>query len=541
MLNPKQSLYNILTENINNYQNVTAVYFMGKKIKYKNFLDEVDKTASYLQSIGVKSNDVVTICLPNIPSAFMTLYAVSKLGAVVNMVHPLTPGLKLCEIMKKTKSDIVFTLDLKFKENYEHLSKNNYKCIVCGAAHHLHKITGFFFKLINRKKLNFKSFNYTDYKVCQKTKKTDIVPDNDYLKPALYLHSGGTTGEPKTIVLSSFAINSNAVYIPYMVERQAEDLVGVTVLAVLPMFHGFGLSICVNGALIHGATAIAMPMFSTKLIIKTMKKIPISYFLGVSAIYEALLNNKKFINKSTKNILRCFCGGESMSLSLKQRFDAFLEKGKSDAKLQEGLGITEMVNVAALNLKADNVPGSVGKTLPGLSVMVVDENNKPAKMGELCFAGNTQMLGYLNAEETNKKVFFEYEGKRFVKTGDYGYVDEKGYVFIKQRIKRIAKINGIAVFPLEIERCCEELDFVLSACAIAVADKKHGEAITLFIILKDKNSDLEIIKTNLIEHLKSKLIKYSIPKRERIFFTDAFPKTNIGKIDFRKLEESVKS
>ena len=538
--NPKQSFYNILTENISRHLNATAVYFMGRKIKFKDFISEIDKTASYLQSIGVKSNDVITICLPNIPSAFIAFYAVSKLGAVINMVHPLTPGLALCEIMKNTKSGIVFTLDLKYKENYELFSSNNYKCIVCGAAHHLSKIKGFFYKIINRKQFNFKNLTYTDFKNCQKTKKTNIVPDNDYLKPALYLHSGGTTGDPKTIVLSSFAVNSNTAYVPHMIER-SKDLVGLTVLAVLPMFHGFGLSICINGALIHGATAVAMPMFSPKLIVKTMKKIPINYFLGVSAIYEALLNNKKFINKNTKNILRCFCGGESMSLSLKQRFDEFLKSGKSEAKLQEGYGLTEMVTVTAVNLKDDYIEGSVGKALPGLSVIAVDQDNKIVKEGELCFAGNTQMLEYLNDVETNKKVFFEYDKKRFVKTGDYGCVDEKGYIFIKQRIKRIAKVNGIAVFPLEIERYSEELDFVLSACAIAVSDKKHGEIINLFVILRDKNSDKELCKINLINHLKLKLIKYAVPKKEKVFFVDDFPKTNVGKIDFKKLEESIKS
>jgi len=536
--NPKQSFYNILTENIGRHLNATAVYFMGKKIKFANFLKEIDKTASFLQNIGVSASDVITVCLPNIPSAFIAFYAVSKLGAVINMVHPLTPGLALCEIMKNTKSNIVFTLDLKFKENYSNFCSNGFKCIVCGAAHHLPKIKGFFYKIINRKFFNFKGLNYIDFKVCQKTIKTDIVPNNDYLKPALYLHSGGTTGEPKTIALSSFAVNSNAVYVPYMIERQ-KDFVGLTVLGVLPMFHGFGLSIGINGSLILGATVVAMPMFSPKLIVKTMRKLPINYFLGVSAIYEALLKNKKFINKNTKHILRCFCGGEAMSHSLKQRFDAFLESGKSEAKLQEGYGLTEMVTVTAVNLKDDNVIGSVGKALPGLSVIAVNENNKIVKEGELCFAGNTQMSEYLNAFETNKKVFFEHDNRRYVKTGDFGYVDENGYIFIKQRIKRIAKVNGIAVFPLEIERYSEELDFVLSACAIAVPSKKHGEVISLFIILKDNNSDKELIKTKLQNHLKSKLIKYAVPKREKIFFVKDFPKTNVGKIDFKKLEESV--
>jgi len=535
--NPKQTFYNILTENINDYKTADAVYFMGKRIKFKKFLDEIDRTANFLKNIGVKADDVITICLPNIPSAFVAFYAVSKLGAIINMVHPLTPALTLCEIMKSTKSKIVFTLDLRFKENYENLNLNNFTCIVCSAYHHLPKVKAIFYRLINRKLCNFKSFNYINFKVCQKTKNMHIVPDNDYLKPALYLHSGGTTGDPKTIVLSCFAVNSNTAYVPYMIENPG-SLVGLSVLAVLPMFHGFGLSIGINGGLIHGATVIAMPMFSPKAIVKTMKKIPINYFLGVSAIYEALIKNKKFVNKNTKKILRCFCGGESMPLNLKQRFDAVMKKGKSEAKLQEGYGLTEMVTVTAVNLKADSVVGSVGKPLPGLDAIVVDENNRIAKMGEICFAGNTQMLGYLNDEKTNKEVFFEYKGKRFVKTGDYGYIDENGYIFIKQRIKRIAKINGMAVFPLEIERDCEELDFVLSACALSVPDKKYGEVINLFIILKDKNYSKEQALTNLQNHLKSKLIKYAIPKK--ISFVEDFPKTNVGKIDFKKLEESAK-
>ncbi|MCL1901404.1 MAG: acyl--CoA ligase, partial [Firmicutes bacterium] len=483
-------------------------------------------------------DDVITICLPNIPSAFIAFYAVSKLGAIINMVHPLTPGLTLCKIMENTKSSIIFTLDLKFKENYEHFVSNNFKCLVCGNAHHLPKIKGVFYKFKNRKQLNLKGLSYTDYKTCQKAEKTDIVPDNDYLKPALYLHSGGTTGEPKTIVLSSFGLNSNSVHIPYIVENSG-SLVGLSWLAVLPMYHGYGLSLSINGAFMYGMTSIAMPMFSPKLIGKTMKKIPMNYFLGVSAIYEALAKSKNFINKNTKNIMRCFCGGEAMSLGLKQRFDAALEKGASQTRLQEGYGLTEMVSVTAVNLKNDKLISSVGKALPGLSAITVDENNKIVKDGEICFAGDTQMLEYLNSDETTKKVFFEYDKKRFVKTGDYGYIDKNGNIFVKQRIKRIAKVNGITVFPIEIERYSEELDFVLSACAVSIHDKRCGEAISLFIILKDKNYDKEIAKTNLFNHLKSKLIKYAVPKCEKIFFIEDFPKTNVGKINFKKLEETA--
>lgn len=530
--NAKQSLYNIVAENISEHSENTAVHFFGRKIKYKDFLDEIDRVATFLNCIGVKKGDVITICLPNIPSAFTAFYAVSKLGCIANMVHPLVPAKTLCEIMKNAKSNLIFTLDLKFSLNYELL--NNFKCIVCSAAHHLGKFKGFFFKLINRKSLKFKGFEYIDYKLLQKTLSKKIVPDSDYDKPAVYLHSGGTTGEPKTIVLSAFAVNSNSTLIPFMLEENF--LTDKSVVAALPMFHGFGLSICINGPLMYGAAVIAIPSFSTKTISKAIKKIKTSYIIGVSAMFEALIANPKFLNKGTKNILRCFCGGETMSLNLKRRYDEVLKRGGSDAGLQEGYGLTEMVSVAAVNLKDTNKLGSVGKPLPGLTVIVIGENNNLAKEGEICFAGDTQMLYYLNDPKTTKEVLFEFDGKTFIRTGDYGYIDEEGYIFIKQRIKRIAKVNGMAVFPLEVERYAEELDFVLNACAVAVKDKRYGEVIYLFIILKDKKYDKEAAEKQLLEYLKQRLIKYAVPRK--IIFKESFPKTNVGKIDYKKLMDN---
>lgn len=529
-MNVKQSFYNILTENINEYMDNTAVYFLGKKIKYKNFLSEIDRVAAYLINEGVKKGDVITICLPNIPSAFAAFYAVSKIGCIANMVHPLVPAKSLCKIMKDTKSKVIFTLDLKFNLNYGLLKENDFKCIVCSAANHLKPITGFFFKIINKKALNFKNKDYIKYKVLQKAKIVDFKADNSYNEPAVYLHSGGTTGEPKTIVLSAFAVNSNTTKIPYMCEGSFKDK---GILAVLPMFHGFGLSICINGPLIYGGTVVAIPSFGSKAVIKAMKKTDVSYIIGVSAMYEALASNPKFINKGTKNLLRCFCGGESMPLNLKERFDKILETGKSPARLQEGFGLTEMTTVTAVNLKDTNKVGSVGKALPGISVLIVDENNKTAKEGEICFAGDTQMLYYLNDQKTTAEVMFKFENKTYVKTGDYGYIDDEGYIFIKQRIKRIAKVNGMAVFPLEVERYAEELDFVLNACAVAVPDKRYGEVINLFIILKDESYSKEDAEKQLSDYLKSKLIKYALPKK--IIFKKEFPKTIVGKIDFKQL------
>ena len=529
-MNAKQSFYNIINENFEEKKDLIAVYFLGNKITFKDFFAEIDKVASYLSDLGIKKGDVITINLPNIPSAFTAFYAVSKLGCIANMVHPLVPNVALCEIMKNTNSKIVFTFDLKFQKNYPLLHENKIKCIVCSAANHLKPLKGRMFNLLNRKKLNFKNFDYINYKTIQDYPCKDIEPDNSFDTPAVYLHSGGTTGEPKTIVLSAFAINSNTLYITYMLEDNPK---GKGALAILPMFHGFGLSICVNGPLIYGATVVAVPSFSSKTVVSLMKKTNISYIIGVSAIFEALISNPKFVNRATKNIRRCFCGGESMPLNLKERFDKVMEKGGSEARLQEGYGLTEMTTVTSVNLKDTNRVGSVGKPLPNLSAIVIDESGKMVNDGEICFAGNTQMLSYLNDKKTTNEVFFDYDNKRFVKTGDYGYIDKDGYIYIKQRIKRIAKVNGMAVFPLEIERFAEELDFVLNACAVAVPDKRYGEVIKLFIILKDKKYDRELATEQLIKYLKVRLIKYAMPKE--ILFKESFPKTNVGKIDFEKL------
>lgn len=529
------SLYQAIKNTCNNYPDNFALLFMGKYIKYNELIDKVDAFASGINNLGIKSKEVITMALPNVFEAIYSYYAVNKLGIIAHMVHPITPVKQMKKFMESTKSKVLIILDTFF-DHYQELLNEDITFILVSPVAEFGLIKKLGYKLINRKRLSKITYgkNILKFSSIYSDKPVEEVLTDPY-STSTYLHSGGTSGEPKTIELSNYSINYLASKATYIMEK--EDFAGEHMLGVLPMFHGFGLCMGIHGMLKFGGVDTLMPKFNAKETVKLIKKNQINYVIGVPSLFEALLKEKDISHEGIKNLKQAFVGGDYVAIDLKNRFDKAMEKVKAPARLLEGYGLTEVVTVCSVNTLKNHNQTSVGKPLPGIDMAIIDQETKEFLQtnnnGVIAVSGPTMMNGYLNDPEATKNTIIEKDGKSWVLTGDLGFIDKDGYVHFKQRLKRIIKVSGIPVLPAEIENLLMSYDSVDEVCAIGIPDELKGNMVKLFIVWhkgKEKISD-EKIK----EVIKQNLGAYAVPKE--IVELNKLPKTEIGKVNVLELEK----
>ncbi len=510
---------------------------MGKYMKYKELLEKTDSIAGGFADLGVKEGDSVTLAMPNIFEAVIAFYALVKLGAVMHMVHPLTPVAQMERFMQETNSKMLVVVDT-FYGHYQSLLRNQeVRMILASPVQLFGSVKNFGYKLINKKRLKEIRYSGQVLKFEQLySEKSSEEAKPDSRKTACLLHSGGTSGEPKTIELSHFAINFLADKLKYILN--IEEFNNVHMLAVLPMFHGFGLCMGIHGMFTFGGVNTLMPKFSPKESINYIKKDQINIIIGVPSLFEALLHDKKFDSDHVRNIKQCFVGGDYTAMDLKNRFDDMMKKHGSKARLLEGYGLTEVVTVCAVNTLRDHNQQSVGRPLPDIDMRIVDLTTraflKADQPGEIAVSAPTIMNGYLNDPVATKRTIVELDGKNFVLTGDLGSIDKNGYVHYKQRLKRIIKVSGMPVLPAEIENLVMNFSDVKEVAAIGIPDKEKNFVVKLFVVF-NKNVDRDLIFTNIKSEIKKNLGLYAVPKV--IAELDVLPKTLIGKTDTIALEK----
>ena len=531
-----KTLYEAIKDSALTYPKRKAFYFKGKYYSYTFLLKRVNQYAANLKSLGFKKNDVITICLPNVPESLYLLYGTNQIGAIANIIHPLMGRKQLEEIMLKVGSKILFILDTRYNDFKYLEDKFGIKVYPISPVSESNLILKEGYKLLNKKDLNYvPTFNTTKFRKAEPLPANNF--DKDYLRDSIYLHSGGTTGTPKTIALSSSSINT---LIGDAFNILAIDKGEIAyILSVLPMFHGFGLSICIHIALAIGGCDMLMPKFSSNEVVKLIKKDRCSFIVGIPTLFEALYRNKGFIGKKLQNLIECFVGGDFVNQNLLDKFNNRIKENGGQCRLFTGYGLTETVTVCMVNNFYEHKEGSIGKPLKRVKALVVDQNLNvlpPNKEGEIVVGGPYLMNGYrFDSEEQNNNVFITINGEKYVRTGDYGYVDEDGFFFFKQRIKRLIKVNGINIFPNDIENVLSKLDFIFESAAIGIQDKNRGEMVKLFVVLERNNP---ITKEDAIKKINQTIVDncsiYAKPKE--IVFIDSLPKTLIGKIDYKELK-----
>lgn len=534
-MNFNVSLYDIVKKSSAKYPSSIAIHYENKNLTYEYLINKIDLLASYLNSIGVKPKDVVTICMPNMPQAVYAFYAINKLGAIIYEVHPKTTCTQIKKYLTKSNSKYLLVIDI-FAEKYISLiNELDIKIITFNPFKNFNLIKKIY---CDKKSPKKEVIRYDDLKV----NKLDIIPYKwNPEEPSVLLNTGGTTGESKQIELSSSAINHLAGDGTEILG--INDGRGVYMFAVLPMFHGFGLCMGIHAPLMYGAAVSLMMKFHTKDTIKLIKKNKLTILIGVPAIFKALLKNKKFYTKKLKNITVSYVGGDFVSQDLIESFNKVMTTYESKARLYEGYGLTETVTVCTVNTDKEHQMGSVGKAVGFAKLGIIDSTTnkflKPYECGEIVVSGKILMNGYYQDEELNKQVFFTDENNvKWLKTGDYGYLDENDYLFFKQRLKRIVKISGVIICPSEIENVVSKLPEVHEVYATSIEHETKDHMIVLFV---NKNRNMEITNESLTEKINDLVVEeVSIyAKPYKIIYMDEMPKTEIGKIDGKKLEENL--
>ena len=523
--------------------NQLAIYYEGKRITFKALLKRIDRMADILYNVlGVRKNDVIVIAQPNIPETIVLYYAVNKIGACSNLIHPFTPFNQVKAIMDKTRTKYAFLFEQRIAKEVERYRNIADKIFVTRIEDDLPLFKKMFYHIFMNfrirhklgklpERFKFDGFKYT-YQL-KPTKKPVKEAELDKNRCSVLLHSGSTTGKPKTICLSDYAFNFIAWHSDSFMALPREDLSKHRMLSVLPSFHGFGLCMTMHAPLVNSFSSILVPKFETDKVVKAMNHTKFTCICGVPTIYEKLLSEPKFVNnKNLKHIHCCFCGGDSMSQSLEERFNAAMDKAGSKCRLFQGYGLTEAIAVNCVNTFAAHKSGSLGKAMPESDFKIVDEQNKEVKrgeIGEIIFKSGALMLGYYKDEEGTKNCLID----GYLHTGDLGYMDEDDFIFFKQRKKRVVKVSGVAVFPSEVEQLIESIPEVSYCAAIHIPDKKLLNAIKVFVVAK--YFDETAMKEKILETCRKYLIRWSVPVE--IEFRDKLPLTMLGKVDFRTLQE----
>lgn len=528
-MNTNQSMVGYIKGN-NPYPSETKVVYFNRKYTMAQIFEDVERVGTFLIENGVKKGDSVIICLPNTVEAVVSLYAINSIGAIANIVHPKIGTGGLVKIIKETNTQFVFLFRKFYSKHSDGLKSVGAKTIICDLWRYM------FPKLYRKNKKSIilkigESIRYDKILVERKPYEVDI----DGKDTAVYLHSSGTTGNPKTVMLSNYAFNELARNIYDFVDEAITLSRGESMLMTLPMFHGFGLGICLH-LMIYFGKVILQPMFNVKSTIRLMRKHEINFMCLVPNMLRKLLGNKNFVGEHLKSVRRIFVGGDKMDDTLNEKAKEAFRLSGSEGMVCEGFGLSETASATHINI--DGYPGgTVGKPINNVKVKITDGDKElpPFEQGIIQISSNSLMTGYLGGEDTHFSVD-EY-GNKWLNTGDIGYVDDKDHLFYKGRQKRMIKVGGVNIFPQEVESVANALSEVKNSCAVRI--QINGKPALKLIV--ELNADVKFnnaLKNKISDAVKSKLMPYAVPRI--IENVDKIALTGMGKSDYRKYEEEFK-
>lgn len=535
------SIYQYFLQGAEKGKTHTAIYYQGKRISFNKLKRLVNKYSCILQNkLNIKKDDVVIISLPNIPDCIILFLALNRIGAICNMIHPFTPFNQLKNIMDNTQAKYAFVFEQRVAKEIEKYKSIVDKIFVCRVEDYLplhkkifyHIFMNFRIRNKLKKQWRFKGFSYTKHLKTLNKKIKPIQKDNASL--SVLLHSGSTTGEPKTICLSNNNFNFLSEHALEYLCLSQKEVIGSGMLSALPSFHGFGLEWTMLAPLCNGFGSFLVTKFSPKAVLDVLRHNKVIAMCGVPSMFESLLKNEEFRKaKSLKNLVVAFCGGDSLPIKVEEDFNNVLRANKSSGRLYEGYGLTESIAAFAVNTKRHYCQGSIGYPGSGVELAIFNETRekklKANQIGEIAVKSPSNMIGYFNDEKASKEAMKD----GYIFTGDLGYINNDGFLFFVQRIKRVIKVSGVGVFPTEIEKLVLSIPGVDEACAISIPDAKLISAVKLFVV--SKAFDKEDMRQKIMDTCSKYLIKWAIPKE--IEFKDHLPLTMLGKVDFKTLQK----
>ena len=525
------------------YPNNVAFDFMGRSTTYKTLVKEIEQCAKALKTIGVREGDRVTIAMPNCPQAIQMFYAVNLVGGICNMIHPLSAEKEIEFYLNASESVTAITLD-QFYNKFENIRHNTkvVNIIIASIKDELSKPVKAGYMLTEGRKvkkipddapvIRWKDFLHLschcfyNYKVERKGS-----------DPAVILYSGGTTGTTKGILLSNKNFNALGQQV---IAANPMFRVGDKMLAAMPLFHGFGLGVCVHTMLSQGGRCILIPRFTAETYAKQIVKYKCNFIAGVPTLYEALLRLPSMENADLSSLKGVFSGGDSLSIELKKKFDKFLYDHNAKIQIREGFGTTECVTASCLTPPHMAKEGSIGLPFPDTYYKIVepgtDKEVPYGTEGEILIAGPTVMMEYVgHPEETAQTLRKHDDGLTWIYTGDLGTMDNEGFIYFRGRAKRMIITSGYNVYPGQLENIIDAHEFVHMSCVIGVPDPYKMQKVKAFVMLKPGIPANDDTKEAILAYCRKNIAKYAMPYD--IEFRAELPKTLVGKVAYRKLAE----
>ena len=539
----ENSIYDAVAEIADKYPEYIAYDFMGASVTYSEFVKKIKEAAFALKKIGVEKGEHVTICMPNSPQAVILFYAINYIGAIASMIHPLSAENEIEFYITDTSSKYCLTIDLAYFKFENILNKGLLKkLIVTSVKDALSPFMKVAYTLTQKKvevdvPNNGTVILWNDFIKSAKGITQDVYVKTSKNDTAVILFSGGTTGKNKGIMLTNHNFNALAKQV-IATNKMFEP--GDKMLSIMPVFHGFGLGVGIHSMLASGGRCILIPKFTPDSCADLIKKHKPNFIAGVPTLYEAFLRNPKFNTIDLSCFKGVFSGGDTLSVELKKKIDKFLKEHNGKVIIREGYGTTECVTACCLTPTHMYREGSIGFPFPDTFFKIVAVNTTDEvpynQEGEICISGPTVMKGYMGQEEETANTLKKHsDGRIWLHTGDLGTMDEDGFIYFKQRIKRMIVTSGYNVYPSQLENILDAHELIQMSCVIGVADPYKMQKVKAFIMLKDKSLANDETKEIIMEYCKKNMAKYALPYD--IEFRENLPKTLVGKVAYRVLEQ----
>lgn len=518
-----------------------ALTFMGRKISYRELADNIELTARSFFALGVRPGQRVLVCLPNVPQAIYCLYGLNRIGAVPSMVHPLSAVGELVHFMDEASCDIAVTLDQFYAKFLEVRAQRPFgKLVIARVSEELPFPLNLGQKFMTERKFpriheDGGTVTWRSMLRLGRGYEGKYVFSKDFCSEAVVLFSGGTTGITKGIMLSDLNFNALAQQTAAMSNKEVHHC---KMLAAMPVFHGFGLGVCIHTVLFCGGTAILVPRFNVKSYANLIKKTRPNFIAGVPTLFEAITRNEYLDGADLSCLQGVFSGGDSLTVELKKKFDRFLADHNASVRVREGYGTTECVTASCLTPYNKEKEGSIGIPFPDTYYKICKPGTCDevpyGEEGEICLTGPSMMLGYINHEEENANTLRRHDdGHTWLHTGDLGVMDEEGFIYFRQRIKRMIVTSGYNVYPSQLENILEGHPAVQRSCVIGVPDPYKMQKVKAFVVLaKGWENTPETIES-IMNHCRKHIAKYAMPYMIEI--RDSLPTTLVGKVAYTQL------
>ena len=539
---PQKTVYEAVRDTARRYPHHIAWRFMGRQMTYTGLMERIHRTAQGFLALGIGKGDRVTLCLPNCPQAVDCFYGLNRIGAVASLIHPLSAPQEIRQYLKRSRSRVIVTLDRFYPKvaAAQSEAKEPVTVLVTKLEDELPLLPAICCKVRRRSGPD----RDTPYAVLWKDflqagRGMPLPPAKGGANDgAVILYSGGTTGTTKGILLSNG--NFNVLGLQTAAAGGIGPLRGLKMLSVMPMFHGFGLGIGIHTALMGGATCVLVPKFEIKTYAKLLRKERPNMIPGVPTLFEALLRTDDLKNTDLSFLKGVFCGGDSLSVELKKKVDSFLLAHGARVRIRQGYGLTECVTASCLTPADRDREGSVGVPFPGMSYKIcrpgTQESVPVGNEGEICISGPSVMLGYVDdPEETAAVLQTHADGRVWLHTGDLGKMDCDGFVYFSQRIKRMIITSGYNVYPGQLENIIDGHPKVLLSCVIGVEDDYKMQKVKAFVVLQPDVEPTDAVREELLAWCRERIAGYAMPWE--LEFRRDLPKTLVGKVDYRALEE----